>query len=201
MKLHRDLGISQKSAWHLAHRIRKAWGDARRTTCSQGPVEVDETFVGGKEANKHEWQREQNGLTPKVAVIGVKDRATGTVRAKVIGQTPGPVLRQFVREHTAPGATLYSDGHGAYQPLAGEFQHQAVQHSAGTYVIEATHTNGIESFWSMLKRSHTGTYHKWSAKHLSRYVDEFAGRHNARPLDTADQMRAIVRGLVGKRLR
>ena len=111
------------------------------------------------------------------------------------------MLRHFVREHTAPGAQLYSDGHAAYQPLDGEFKHKAVQHSAGTYVIEQAHTNGIESFWSMLRRGQYGTYHQWSAKNLARYVAEFTGRHNARPLDTIDQMRAIWAGLVGKRLR
>ena len=200
MKLHRDLGISQKSAWHLAHRIREAWADDVDGQLAR-PAEVDEAFVGGREANKHEWHREQNGPAEKVAVVGLKDRATGTVRAKVVGQTHGPVLRGFVREHAAPGAAVYSDGHPAYGPLDGEYDHRAVQHSAGTYVIEQTHTNGIESFWSMVRRGEHGTYHHWSPRHLQRYVDEFAGRHNARPLDTIDQMRAIARGLVGKLLR
>ena len=200
MKLHRDLGVSQKTAWHLAHRIRQAWADDDGGPLA-GPVEVDEVYIGGREANKHEWKRERDGLTPKVAVIGVKDRATGTVRARVVGQAHGPVLRGFVRQHATPGAHVYSDGHAAYVPLEGEYDHRAVHHSAGTYVIEGTHTNGIESFWSMLRRGEHGTYHHWSARHLQRYVDEFAGRHNARPLDTLDQMRAIARGLVGKRLR
>ncbi len=95
---------------------------------------------------------------------------------------------------------MYSDGHGAYLGLSGEYKHASVQHSAGTYVIEQAHTNGIESFWSMLKRGYIGTFHQMSEKHLQRYVCEFAGRHNQRPLDTADQMRRVARGLVGKRL-
>ena len=106
-----------------------------------------------------------------------------------------------MRENTAPRAQVYSDGHCADQSLEGEFKHAAVQHSVGTYVIEQAHTNGIESFWSMLKRGYIGTYHQMSPKHLDRYVHEFAGRHNQRPLDTADQMRRVARGLVGKRLR
>ena len=113
----------------------------------------------------------------------------------------GPVLRHFVRQHTVPGAKLYSDGHGAYALLDGEFRHRAVAHSVGTYAIGDVSTNGIESFWSMLKRGIVGTYHQVSAKHLQRYVDEFVGRHNLRDADTADQMAAMACGMAGKRLR
>ena len=202
MKLHRDLDITQTSAWHLAHRIRKAWEEDGGGPFG-GPVEVDEAYIGGLEENKHEWQRaSERGERPeKTAVMGAKDRATGQVRAEVIGQVRGGKLRRFARQHTAPGATLYTDGASAYLPLGEEFRHRAVQHSAGTYVIGPAHTNGIESFWSMLKRGYIGTYHRMSPKHLDRYVSEFAGRHNQRPLDTIDQMRAVWAGMVGKRLR
>ena len=201
MKLHRDLGITQKSAWHLAHRIRETWATTADMSFA-GPVEVDETYIGGLEANKHESQRKHQpgGLSGKVAVIGVKDRESGQVRAEVLSDTQGPTLRGFVREHALPGAQVYSDGHSAYLPLEGEFKHNAVQHSVGTYVIEQAHTNGIESFWSMLKRGYQGTYHQMSEKHLSRYVREFSGRHNIRERDTTEQMQRIARGLVGKRL-
>ncbi|MCY3887942.1 MAG: IS1595 family transposase [Chloroflexi bacterium] len=201
LKLHRDLNITQKSAWHLAHRIREAWGDHGDEPI-RGPVEVDEAFIGGKEKNKHEYQRRAGrvGTSDRIAIVGAKDRATGKVRAEVIGQAKAPVLRNFVRKHAAPGAQVYSDGHGAYFPLDGEFRHKYVQHSVGTYAIEQTHTNGIESFWSMLKRGYSGAFHQMSEKHLSRYVSEFAGRHNQRSLDTAEQMRSVARGLVGKRL-
>ncbi len=203
MKLHRDLVITQKSAWHLAHRIREAWGSHGPDVPFGGPVEVDETFVGGKAANMHENKRERmrHSVFDKAPVVGVKDRETGQVHARAVADTAGPTLRGFVRENAAPGAQVYSDGHGAYTLLEGEYRHNAVQHSIGTYVIEQTHTNGIESFWSMLKRGYVGTYHWMSPKHLDRYVSEFAGRHNQRPLDTADQMSRVARGLVGKRLR
>ena len=191
MKLHRDLGISQKSAWHLAHRLRQAWAEHGGAPF-QGPVEVDEAYIGGKEANKHEAQRsgKRGGATEKVAVIGMKDRASGQIRTEVIGQAYAPRLRHFVRQHAALGT-------GPTRRWTGSTGTRPCSTAPGRTSSRQTHTNGIESFWAMLKRGQ----HQWSAKHLGRYVDEFAGRYNARPLDTAEQMRAIVRGLVGKRLK
>ena len=199
MKLHRDLGITQKSAWHLAHRIRESWVDGK--TLFAGPVEVDETYMGGKEANKHanKKTRAGRGTVGKVAVAGIKDRKTNKVSATIVESTDKATLQGFVKANVVPDVTVYTDDHKSYTNLP--FNHEVVKHSIKEYVRDQVHTNGVESFWAMLKRGHKGTYHKMSTKHLQRYVDEFAGRHNQRPLDTVDQMGAMVNGMIGKQLR
>ena len=196
MKLHRELGITQKSAWFLAHQIRENFQDRQ---VFGGPVEADETFVGGKERNKHAKNklRAGRGTVGKSVVAGVKDRATGRVSASVVTDTDGPTLRRFVTDRVNPDATVYTDEHAAYRGL---LNHATVKHSVREFVKGQAHTNGIESFWSLLKRGYYGTYHKMSPAHLDRYVREFTGRHNHREDDTLDQMAAVVRGMDGKRL-
>ena len=138
------------------------------------------------------------GPSGKTAVVGVKDRATKQVRAKVTERLDAPALQGFVVEHTAPDATVYTDEASAYEGLPRP--HESVKHSASEYVRGQIHTNGVESFWSMMKRGYVGIYHKMSPKHLNRYVAEFSGRHNDRESDTADQMGNLVRGMAGKTL-
>ena len=198
MKLHRDIGVTQKTAWFMLQRIREAWeSDDWPFT---GPIEIDETYMGGRERNKHKSRKLKagRGTVGKTAVVGAKDRKTNKVRAKVTKNTDAKTLQKFVIETAAQGATVYTDDAAAYKGMS--FDHMSVRHSVGEYVSGMAHTNGIESFWSMLKRAHKGVYHKMSAKHLQRYVDEFAGRHGVRERDTLDQMQLVVAGMVGKRL-
>ena len=122
---------------------------------------------------------------------------TNRVTARVIEHTDAPTLQGFVAAHTDPDAMVYTDDHGGYEGLP---NHETVRHSVGEYVSDMAHTNGIESFWSLLKRAHQGTFHKLSPKHLQRYVTEFAGKHNVREADTQAQMIALAVGLIGKRL-
>ena len=202
MKLHRDIGVTQKTAWFMAHRLRVALSD--KGGVFSGPVEVDETYFGGRRKNMSNAKRKElagNGsrTVGKTAVIGAKDRETNQVAAQVIERTDAPTLQGFVREHAAPGATVYSDEAVAYEGIP--FEHKTVKHSLAEYVKGDVHTNGIESLWAMLKRAHTGTFHKLSPKHLDRYVQEVAGRHNLRELDTINIMFAVASGMEGKRLR
>ena len=179
MKLHRDLDIAQNSAWHLSHRIRAAL--CQEGTGFAGPVEVDETYLGGKRRNMPNAVRKQltgRGPVGKTAVVGAKDRATKQVAAKAVRAT---------------------DKASAYETLP--FEHESVKHSVSEYVRGQAHTNGVESFWSMLKRGYHGTFHKLSPKRLDRHVQEFAGRHNLREQDTIDMMGAVVLGMDGKQLR
>ena len=129
-----------------------------------------------------------------------KDRKTGKVQAQVVDSVDMLHLTAFVSKTAKPGSTVYTDENPSYGPVAGRYRHESVNHGAGGYVDGPVHVNGIESFWAMLKRAHKGTFHKISKKHLHRYVNEFAGRHNIRSLDTLEQMAAIVSGMDQKQL-
>ena len=196
MKLHRDLGISQSAAWYMGHRIRSMWNTAADRFA--GPVEADETYVGGKEANKHESKKLKagRGAVGKTAVAGIKDRETNQVKTQVVEHTDARTLQGFVHMNTEFDATVYTNEARAYEGL--NRPHEAVKHSANEYVRGMAHTNGLESHWALFKRGLDGIYHHVSAKHLDRYTAEFEGRHNSRPLDTEQQMEAMVRGADGR---
>ena len=202
MKLSRDIGVSQPTAWFMLHRIREAWA-TDTSGPFDGPVEVDETYFGGKRKNMSKAKRKEmadtgRGAAGKTAVVGMKDRDSNKVTAQVVTDTDAPTLQGFVADHAAPDATVYTDDAAAYKGMP--FEHESVRHSVGEYVRDMAHTNGVESFWSMLKRAHKGTFHKISPKHLQRYVSEFAGKHNVRDSGTLAQMRDTVARLVGRNL-
>ena len=198
MKLHRDLGIGQKAAWYMGQRIREMWGGAEDKFA--GPVEADETYIGGLEKNKHEYKKLKagRGAVGKAPVVGVKDRATNKVKTEVVESTNKATLQGFVTKHTTENAVVYTDEASAYKGLPRH--HEAVAHGAGEYVRGMAHTNGLESHWALFKRGIDGTYHHISVKHLPRYSLEFEGRHNARPMDTERQMEGMVKGANGRRM-
>ena len=202
MKLHRDIGVSQKTAWFMLHRLREAWAKESNGPFD-GPVEVDEAYFGGRRKNMSNSRRNElkdtgRGSVGKTAVVGAKDRASNRVSVEVVERTDKATLHRFVADSAAPEATVYTDDATAYQGIPNP--HETVKHSVSEYVRDQAHTNGIESFWAMLKRAHKGTFHKMSPKHLNRYVQEFAGKHNIRECNTLDQMRTTVAGLVGRNL-
>ena len=196
IQMAKHLGIGQRAAWLLMHKIREGWDLPEES--AEGPVEVDETYVGGLNKNRHAKNKIKGGGTVgKTPVIGLRDRATGRVRAKVIKRTDRETLSGFVNENTGPETAVYTDDHPGYEGLD---HHEAVKHSQKEYVNGDVHTQGIESFWALIKRAHKGTYHKMSPKHLDRYVREIAGRYNARNLEPLDQMELLAKGMVGKKL-
>ena len=201
MKLHRELGVTQTTAWYMLQRIRE--GFFNDPSSMSGPIEVDETYFGGKRKNMPKSKRaklEGRGPVGKTAVVGAKDRKTKKVSARVVEDTKAETLLGFIRNTAVPGAEVFTDDATVYENLAG-YIHESVNHSGKEYVRGDVHTNGIESLWSMLKRGYIGTYHKMSPKHLHRYLKEFTGRQNVRELGTLEQMKRVVLGMDGKRLR
>ena len=199
-KLARDLGIAQKNAWHMTHRIREAMRS--EDPLFRGPVEADETYIGGRTRNMHASQRSGRrgrGVPNQTPVAGVLDRETREVSATPVDRVNRATLQGFVEDRTEPTATVYTDEWAGYTGL--DRLHEVVRHGVGEYVRDQAHTNGLESFWAELKRGYQGVYHWFSRKHMHRYIGEFEGRHNDRPLDTIDQMTEIIRGMLGRRLR
>jgi len=200
-EIHRALGITQKTAWFLDHRIRLALtsGSFEKLT---GEVEADETFIGGKARNMHVGKRQRRitgtGGKDKTAVMGIMERG-GKVRTVVIANRKKKALQAEVKKHVEAGSALYTDALLSYEGLAGDYAHQVVDHAV-QYVDGRVHTNGLENFWSLLKRGIAGTYVSVEPFHLFRYLDEQAYRFNNRKMNDAERFDMAVKGVVGKRL-
>jgi transposase-like protein len=191
IQLHKDIGVTQKSAWFMLHRIRHGLGLNTGSEKLTGTIEADETFMGGKERNKHKSKRTGNTqgrtVVNKTPVIGVMQR-NGEFRAEVSKDTSSKSIRPFIVGNVEFGANLKTDEWLGYTGLSGMFKHKRINHSADEYVHGDTHTNTIEGAWSLLKRSVYGIYHSVSVKHLQPYVDESAFRYNTRSMSEAGRL-------------
>ena len=199
-EIHRALGVTQKTAWFMDHRIRLVLTMGSFEKLS-GHIEADETFIGGKARNMHAAKRARRitgtGGKDKAAVIGILERG-GKVRTAVIPNRKKEALQTEVRKHVEAGAALYTDALQSYSGL-NEFEHQVIDHAVA-YVDGKVHTNGLENFWSLLKRGINGTYVSVEPFHLFRYLDEQAYRFNNRKFGDAERFSMAVSGIMGKRL-
>lgn len=202
-QLARDISVTQKTAWFMLHRLRHAAQTKSFKRPLTGTVEADETFIGGKEKNKHAYKKLNagRGTVGKTPVLGIKQR-DGEVRFDQALELTGASAKAMVRQNVQPETVVITDEARAYKDLDGEFNHFTVNHSAGEYVRQYFfHTNSIESAWGLLKRQIIGIHHFVSVKHLQRYLDEMMFRQNRRDVGEGNRVNMLLNNTIGKRLR
>lgn len=195
LQLGRDLEVTQKTAWYLLHRVRFSLGLDKSEDKLSGVVEADESFFGGKEANKHANKQTEGtqgrSTKKKTAVAGLVERG-GEVRAEKIKDTSGSNLRPFVYRNVEAKSILHTDEWYGYNGLSKLYDHSIVKHEDKEYVKGSCHTNTLEGYWSLVKRGCIGIYHSWSAKHLQKYLDEFSFRYNTRTFSESERFNAML---------
>ena len=200
-QLAKDIDITQKSAWFVLHRLRYAFDHPNYKAAMEGVVEVDETYVGGAEGNKHQSKKtpgnQGRSTKTKKPVLGMVERG-GNVSAQVVDDTTKITVQEAIEAQVVPGSTVMTDEYQSYRGLNKAYSHQIVQHSAKQYVNGMAHTNTIEGFWSLLKRGIDGIYHHVSFKHLQRYCDEFTMRYNSRKQGTSQRFYFVLGNVEGR---
>ena len=202
MQLSKELDVGYPTAWYMLHRLRLACGD--NLEALSGEIEMDATYLGGAEKNKHSHKKLKagRGTVGKQAALGMRARG-GKVKAKAMPVRAGDheTIRNAVHKHIELGSTLYTDDHSGYKGV-GEvsYNHETVNHSAKEYVCGMAHTNGVESVWSLIKRGFNGVYHNWSKKHCQQYINEFTFRLNEGNVDrdTQDRLDDLFKAMMGK---
>lgn len=202
VQVSKDVGITQKTAWFMLQRIRNVFGVQADTEPMDKVVEVDETFIGGDKKNMHRNKRTKGtGMIHKTPILGMIERG-GKVRAKKINKADGKTIKPILKRELSKDAILLTDGFGGYAGLGKHFKaHLTVNHVGGEYVRNGNiHTNTIEGFWSLFKRSIIGVYHYASPKHLQKYVDAMAFRYNSRTFEEGERFNVVLGNLDNTRL-